>query len=197
MKLAILSGTFDPIHKSHIALAEYVRDNFDYEKILLIPAYKSPFKPESETIARHRLNMVYAAAKELPAIEVSEIEFENTGTSYSYLTVKKLYERTEIDGKIGFIIGTDAYIHLEEWYKAEEFKKLVKFIVFEREISFEDERVKKIQTQGFEMLKASMPFVDISSSAVRERFSAGNNISDLVPKAVEEYIKENANELYK
>ena len=58
MKLAILSGTFNPIHKSHIAIAKYVKENFTYDKLLLIPAFIPPFKEKNTDMSMHRFNMV-------------------------------------------------------------------------------------------------------------------------------------------
>lgn len=195
MKLAVLSGTFNPIHKAHTELAGFVRDNFNYDKILLIPAYKPPFKEEDGDFSLYRLEMVKLAAEELKDIEISEIEYKNEGKSYSYITVKKLYELFKPEEKIGFVIGTDAYVNLDKWYEADKLKQLVDFIVFERGISFDDERVEKIENKGFKLIKASLPFKDISSSEIRKRLGLGESISGLVSQKVEDYIYENG--LYK
>ena len=194
MKLAILSGTFNPIHKSHIAIANYVKKEFDYDSILLVPAFLPPLKSNTAP-AEDRLNMVKLAAKYEEGLTVSEVEFEISGKSYSYLTAQKLYEKYPIDGKLGFIMGTDAYVGLETWYAADELKELVEFIVFEREISFYDERVLRVQSQGFSMVKAYLPFVDISSSEIRRRIKNSEDISEYVIKEVEDYINEH--DLYK
>ena len=194
MKLAILSGTFNPIHKAHIAVAKYVKEKFCYDEVLIIPAYNPPLKDNCES-ALHRLNMVKLVTENENGLLLSAVEYENRGKSYSYLTVDKLYQRYKIDGKLGFIIGTDAYVGLKSWQNSEELKKRVDFIVFEREISFEDERVKRLQQDGYTLLKADMPFRNISSSEIRKRIKNKESISELVEKSVEGYIYEN--ELYK
>ena len=114
MKLAILSGTFNPIHKAHIQIAKYVQEKFQYDEILIIPAYNPPLKDNCES-ALHRLNMVKLSIEKEKGLVLSAIEYENRSKSYSYLTVQKLYERYKIDGKLGFIIGTDAYVGLKNW----------------------------------------------------------------------------------
>jgi len=194
MKLAILSGTFNPIHKAHIAVAKYVKEKFNYDEILIIPAYNPPLKDNCES-ALHRLNMVKLAIENEEGLVLSAIEYENRGKSYSYLTVQKLYERYKIEGKLGFIIGTDAYVGLEGWQNCDELKKQVDFVVFERKISFNDEKVLNLQKKGFNLIKADLPFNDISSSEIRKRLKEKKDISNLVNKTVEDYIYENA--LYK
>lgn len=194
MKLAILSGTFDPIHNSHISLIEFVHKNFSYDKILIIPAYNPPFKNNSIE-PQHRLKMTQIATKKKLYAEVSDIEFQSTEKSYSYITLKKLYDLYKPTDKIGFIIGTDAYINLPKWYKAEELKALANFIVFEREYLYSDEKVKNTEELGFNMIKAPLPFLNISSSEIRNLIKENKNFSQFVSKEVEEYIKKH--ELYK
>jgi len=189
MKLAILSGTFNPIHNSHISIAKYVQKEFCYDKILLVPAYNPPFKDDS-AMPEYRLKMAELAAEGDQGLEVSDIEYEHEGKSYSYLTIQKLYKRFDVEGKIGFIIGTDAYINLDKWYEADKLKQLVDFVVFEREIPFSDERVNALQKKGFNLIKAALPFKDISSSEIRKRVKKGESISDFVAHTVEEYIYE-------
>ena len=190
MKLAILSGTFNPIHKAHIQVAKYVKEKFQYDEILIIPAYNPPLKDNCES-ALHRLNMVKLSIENEKGLVLSAIEYENRGKSYSYLTVQKLYERYKIDGKLGFIIGTDAYVGLKKWQHCDELKKYVDFVVFEREIPFTDKRVIEIQADGFNLIKANLPYNDISSTEIRKKIKKKENISDFVTAEVEDYIYEN------
>lgn len=190
MKLAILSGTFNPIHKAHLSIANYVMEEFSYDKILVIPASNPPLK-ENLISPLARLEMVKLALKNQKQLILSEIEFESCEKSYSYITVKKLYERYNIEGKLGFIMGTDAYVGLKKWYEAAKLKSLVDFIVFEREISFSDEKVSVLQDEGFNLIRAELPFKNISSTDIRNKVKNFEDISDYVPKEVEDYINEN------
>ena len=194
MKLSILSGTFNPIHNAHLALAQYVREKFDYDELLVIPAYNPPFKSDTASPA-DRLKMVELALKDYPQLRVCDIEYRSEEKSYSIVTVKKLYKEYNIDGKIGFITGTDAFADLDKWYKADELKTLVDFIVFERGLSFEDNKVILRQNEGFNMLRAGLPFFDISSTEIRRKILCGESVSEYLPKEVERYILENG--LYK
>ena len=194
MKLSILSGTFNPIHNAHLALAKYVQENFGYDELLVIPAYNPPFKSGTASPA-DRLEMVKLALKDYPEFKVCDIEYKSEEKSYSVVTIKKLYKMYNIDGKIGFILGTDAFAGLDTWYRAEELKKLVDFIVFERGLSFENNKVLLRKNEGFNLLRANLPFTDISSTEIRHKILCGESVSEYIPKEVERYIIKNG--LYK
>lgn len=193
MRLCIFSGTFNPIHKAHLKMAEYVLSNYGFDKILFIPAYKPPHKNYDTTMCAHRFNMVKLAVKNNPHFEISDIEYKNEGKSYSYLTALELYKQYNIDGKINFIIGTDAFKQIETWYETGKFKKLVDFIVFIREN--ENVNLDYLKDKGYNFEIAQMPFTDISSTDLRERIATGNPIDNLVTKEVEDYIHKHG--LYK
>ena len=189
MKLCVFQGTFNPIHNGHIKMAEHVLLNYNFDKILFIPAYKPPHKNYDKALTRHRLEMVKLAAKNNPKFEVSDIEYENDRTSYTYLTIQELYKRYNTDGKINFIIGTDAFKNIDSWYSAEDLKKLIKFIVFKRE----NETEFHIDNADYEY--TTMPLCNISSTEIRDKIKAGKEITDLISEEVERYIERN--KLYK
>lgn len=174
-------------------MAEYVLAHYGFDKIIFIPAYKPPHKDYNPDMCRHRLNMVKLATGNNPHFEVSDIEYKSEGKSYSYLTALKLYEQYNIDGKINFIIGTDAFEKIKSWYESEKFKKIVDFIVFIREN--ESVNLNYLKTKGYNFEFTQMPFIDISSTELRNRIKQGLPINDLVTKEVEEYIYKNG--LYK
>ncbi len=189
MKLCIFSGTFNPIHRAHLKMAEYVLENFGFDKIIFIPAYKPPHKDYDTNMCTHRFNMVRLAIEYNPYFEISDIEYQHEGKSYSYLTALQLKKQYCTEDKINFIIGTDAFEKIESWYEAEKFKNLVDFIVFVREnktVNFDD-----LKEKGYSFEIARMPFIDISSTELRERIKEGKSISNLVTEEVEEYIYKN------
>ena len=189
MKLCIFSGTFNPIHNAHLKMAEYVLSHYGFDKIIFIPAYKPPHKEYDTSMCIHRFNMVKLAIQDNPHFEISDIEYKNEGKSYSYLTALELYKKYNVDGKIRFIIGTDAFKQIENWYETDKFKKLVDFIVFVRENETVNLDWLKAKDYSFEI--AGMPFTDISSTHIRERIAQGISINDLVTNNVEEYIYKN------
>ena len=169
MKLCIFAGTFNPIHKSHLKMAELALDKYKFDKILFIPAFNPPHK--DTTLSEHRYNMVELAIKNHPKFEISDIEYQRKGKSYTYLTIQELYKKYDIEGKIHFIIGKDAIEKFDTWYEADKLKELIDFVVFDRAPE------------------------DISSSKIRQRIKENKPISDLVTKEVGEYIERN--NLYK
>lgn len=195
MELCIFSGTFNPIHNGHLYMAEYVIKNFGISKILFIPAFVPPFKNTAPELAEHRYKMVELAIKNNPDFEISDIEFRHSGKSYTYLTIKELYEQYKIDGKINFIIGTDAFESLDRWYKSEELRKMIRFIVFVRKNDFDSSKYDIMKTNGYDFKFANMQFNDISSTEIRERIKNNKELAGLLPAEVERYIKENG--LYK
>ncbi len=162
-------------------------DNFGFEKILFIPAFKPPHKDYDKNLSIDRLNMVKLATSNNPNFEVSEIEFEREKLSYTYDTVTELYKKYNPSTKISFIIGTDAFEKIDSWYKTEELKNLLDFIVFVRQ----NEKVNFENKIDYNYKIAKMDFIDISSTEIRNKVLYNQSIKNLVPKEVEVYIKEN------
>ena len=189
MKICIFPGTFNPIHLGHIKMAEYVLSNYNFEKIIFIPSYLPPHKEIDSRLANHRYNMVKLALDSNPKFEISDIEYKSETKSYSLITVKKIIEQCGIKNRLYFIIGTDAFIKIESWYKADELKPLVHFIVFPRK-GDDIVELDNLREKGWDFEITNMDYVDISSTEIR----AGKEVNK-VNTNVEAYIKEN--ELYK
>lgn len=195
MKLCVFQGTFNPIHKAHLRVAEYIIKKYDFDKLLFIPAYNPPHKNVDADLAQHRFNMVKLAISNEENFEISDIEFKRGGKSYTYLTICELYKKYNIEGKINFLIGTDAFQYIDTWYETDKLKKLVKFIVFVREENFEISKYDYLRNKGYDFELQPLDFEDISSTELREMIKCNRNIDGLVTKEVKDYIKENG--LYK
>lgn len=195
MKLCVFQGTFNPIHSAHLAMANYVKNNFNYSTILFIPAYKPPHKEFDDDMSNHRFQMVKLAVSGQSSFNISNIEFQNERFSYTYFTIQELYKRYKVDGKIGFIIGFDAFREITEWYEADKLKELVHFIVFPRESEIDRDRLALLHYKGYQYTLAKMPPIDISSTKLREKLEKRQPVGSSIPPVVLEYINEN--ELYK
>lgn len=182
MAICIFPGTFNPIHNGHIKMAEYSLEKYGFEKIIFIPSYIPPHKDIDKDLANHRYKMVELAISENKRFTISDIEYLSEGKSYSLITVKQIIEQYNLNSRLNFIIGTDAFSKINTWYKAEELKDLVHFIVFPRRTVF----LNKMEGWDYEL--ADMEYIDISSTEIR----AGKFINN---KSIERYIKENG--LYK
>ena len=183
MNFCIFPGTFNPIHDGHLKMAEFALEKYKFDKIIFIPSHLPPHKEIEKDLAQHRYKMVELAIQSNPKFEISDIEYNSKGKSYSLITVQKLIEQHNLKSRLNFIIGTDAFAKIDTWYKAEELKNVVHFIVFNRK----GDGIENI-SQGWDYEVADMDFVDISSTEIRAGNKELNNI-------VEGYIKENG--LYK
>src|SRR3990170_1262762 len=106
MKIGVLGGTFDPIHKGHLAIAEAAMKRLGLDEVYFVPAARTPLK-ESETIlaAEHRLAMVRLAIAGYPYFKLSTIEIDRPGPSYTVDTISELRVRLGVDNELHFIIG--------------------------------------------------------------------------------------------
>lgn len=185
MNICIFPGTFNPIHNAHIKMAEFALAKYKFDKIIFIPSYIPPHKNIKKDSAHHRLNMVKLAISNNPHFEISDIEYKSEGKSYSLITVKKIIEEYNINGRLNFLIGTDAFEKIKTWYKADELKDLVHFIIFPRGM----DRIDANNFEGYSFEFANMEKIDVSSTKMRQLQSYEATKSE-----VKEYI--NQNELY-
>ena len=184
MNICIFPGTFNPIHIAHIKMALFALEKYNFDKIIFIPSYIPPHKQIDANLAQHRYNMVKLVVSTNSKFDISDIEYQSENKSYTYTTVNKIKEKYKIDGRLNIIIGTDAFINVKTWYKADELKNLVHFIVFPRgnDCIIEEDFIE----YSYELV--NMRKLDISSTELRKEYK-GKTL-----KEVEEYIKNN--ELY-
>lgn len=200
MSLTVYSGTFNPIHTAHLIVAETVRSDLSLENIVFIPSGIPPHRSGDIAAAAHRFEMVSLAIKDNSCFSVSDIEITLSEKSYSYTTISRLYELNPHlqlkNEKINFIIGADAFLLIDSWYKAQEFAEKVNFIILARPDSPSvEEIVKMVKIKNFTYKEVRIPQMEISSSYIRDRIEKGLSVKYLVPADVEAYIINNS--LYK
>ncbi len=129
MQLGILGGTFDPVHRGHIACARDSAHNFDLSKVLLVLSARPPHKPgQTPAPVQCRMEMLRLATAEDPRLEPSALEAGRPGLSYTYDTLKTL--RTRYPGcELYLILGVDAFVELDTWYRAGEILELCHLLV--------------------------------------------------------------------
>ncbi|WP_457636330.1 nicotinate (nicotinamide) nucleotide adenylyltransferase [Persephonella sp.] len=200
MMVGIYGGSFDPVHIGHLRIAEDVREYYNLQNIIFIPAYHSPLKPESRASAKDRLQMIKISIKNNPFFSVDDIEIKRKGKSFTIDTIKAYKEKGLLPV---FIVGTDAFLTLHRWKNPEELSKTISFIVLGRgEDTFEN--VKSYLEENFPYLKlktdnkiskkpSTVYFfdqrrIDVSSTEIRQRVKTNRSIKYLVLPEVEEYI---------
>lgn len=193
MNKLIYAGTFNPIHTGHLIIAEHVREELKADKVIFIPSYKPPHRENDVAPAIHRLNMVKLAINNNKYFELSDIEFKSEEKSYTYNTILNLKKNNpDYSQKYKFIIGTDAFNLVNSWYKAEELKSLLEFIVIERPNN--SQKIETVNVKEFPYTIIKAPYIEISSTTIRKRLKAKKSIKYLVTNEVEDYILKN--ELY-
>lgn len=187
----VFGGTFDPIHIAHLAVAEAARDTFGLRRVLFIPAGQPPHKPGREiTAAEHRLAMVEAAVAANPGFEVSRIEVDRAGPSYTVDTLAALCEADPGD-RLALILSAESYSELATWHEPRRILELANLIVAPRDGYVEADP--DLVPARFPDAPAAIAFLDgphirLSASEIRERAASGRSVRYLVPDAVAAYI---------
>lgn len=189
-QIAILGGTFDPIHIGHLAIAEEVRWHLD-ARIFFVPAARQPLKTHPHTaMGVDRLAMVRLATASNPAFEVCDLEIRRGGRSYTIDTVTTLRKEYPAAG-FTFLAGADVVAALHQWHEIEKLLGLCRFLIVTRpgyEIDLDDLFTKVPAARG-RVTTLVGPALDISASALRERFDRGAPVRYQIPDAVLEYIE--------
>lgn len=189
MKLCVFQGTFNPIHKVHLEVANFAKEFYHFDKILFIPAYKPPHKTVDKSLALHRFNMVKLAISDIKGFQISDIEYKKERNSYTYFTILELKKKYNIQDRINFLIGTDAFSKIDTWYETDKLKELVHFIIFQRSDNFKKSDFEKFKTLGYDFEFSPMDFIDVSSTKLRNNLQLGKSINNLEIPKVREYIK--------
>ena len=183
-RIGLLGGTFDPIHNGHIAIAKTAIQQLKLDKLLLIPA-GNPWQKSEFSDSKHRLEMVKKAGNDLEKVEVSDIEVNKTGPTYTFETLQELHKKYP-NSELILILGSDAVAGFDTWKEPNLVKTLARIYVVQRAGDF---------TQDWHFDRIQMPPIEISSTEIREKVKNNESISEIVPKLVNEYIS--ANGLYK
>ena len=196
MKLGVLGGTFDPPHVGHLRLAEVAIERLGLDKLLFVPA-GDPWRKAGQplTPAEHRLEMTVLAVDSLPRMDVSTLELDRPGPSYTVDTLAELLARYGADTELYFVLGQDALLDMPNWKEPHRIIALAWLAVALRSPGRDLELTdleKAIPGISRRLIVLPMSFVDVSATAVREWARKGVSLDGLVPPAVEAYIKEHA-----
>ena len=195
-KIGILGGTFDPIHNGHIHMGEEALNIVD--KVLFIPALEQPWKQGGVLDARIRAEMIQVAIKDNPKFELSLIELEREGKSFTIDTIKELKQRHP-NSELYFICGADSFLNILEYHQGEEIARNVNLICIAR-IGTNPENVWKFAEELEQKYGTKVSVLEIekniSSTQIRKNIqNDGEILCDMLPQSVAEYIEKN--KLYK
>ena len=189
IKTGIFGGAFNPVHKGHVRLAEEAVKQLKLKRLLIIPTYDSPHKETKLLPFEERAEMCSRAFGHIEGAEISDIEVKLGGKSFTINTIRELKSLYPED-QFFLLIGGDMLFSFEKWFKYESILKEAKVCAVARdndslvdmmEYANELGRIKVLPTKA----------IEISSTEIREKAARGEDITDLVPEGVAEYIAQN------
>lgn len=184
----LFGGIFDPVHYGHLYVAEAVRDELGLAYVVLAPARIPPHKDSAGVApAEDRVEMVRLATAGNPGLVLCTLEVERPGPSYTYDTIDQLtstYGRPPV-----LILGVDAFLMIETWYRWAELVRRVPFALVARP-RYDTKKARKLAERiGAEVAcLIESAGVDVSSTLIRQRISEGKTIRYLTPDPVVEYL---------
>ena len=186
-RVGLFGGSFDPVHNAHVALAQAALKALQLDELRWIPAGNPWQKTRSMTDVRHRVAMVELAMAAEPGYVLDRIEVNRSGPSFTLNTVRELAAAVGLAGTQWFlVIGQDQYSNLHTWRHWQELLGRVTLAVANRP---GDNRAPHPEVQKLAHHMVPLPMLDISSTQIRQRVAAGQDITQLVPPTVARYIE--------
>lgn len=188
MRIAIYGGSFNPMHIGHEKIVDYVLNNLNMDKIIIIPVGIPSHRENNLEQSDTRLKICKEIFKGNKEIEVSDIEIKSEGKSYTYDTLLKLMDLYGENNEFFEIIGEDSLKSLKTWKNYEELLKICKFIVFRRK----DDKNIQIDEEFLNnknIIILENEYYDISSTEIRNMVKNNEDISAFVNKKVKKLIE--------
>ncbi len=193
MRIGIYGGTFDPVHLGHLLLAESARQAARLDRVLFIPAGRSPFKPDAQlSTAKQRIDMLELATAGCPEFIIDKRETKRDGLTYTVDTLQELKSEYP-DDELFLLMGADSIQDFPQWKSPQLITELATLVAVNRpETPLPDLQQLSI-SWGFDptnrILITSMPAIGISATDLRHRASTGQSLRFQTPRPVEHYIQ--------
>ena len=193
-RIGILGGTFDPIHHGHLAIADTAKECLGLHRIIIIPTGQPWLKAgQSVTEPKHRLEMARLAVRGRPGFDVSAIEVDRVGPTYTVDTLGELRQDLGDTAAFYLVLGMDSIRELGRWRDPDELFRMSVLVGLSRPEVPDVSAAELIRTYPhargrFRMIDG--PMLQISATEIRLRVAGGLPISGLVPQSVEEYIRD-------
>jgi nicotinate-nucleotide adenylyltransferase len=190
VRLGLLGGTFNPPHIGHLVCATQALEELELDRVLLVPVNQPPHKAaEADPGVEHRVELCRRAVAGNEQLDVSLVDAEVPGPSFTVGTLSRLHDRCPGD-QLTFIVGGDMAFSLPTWREPEAILELAELGVAEREGVRRTDIVERLSDLGTDSVRFfDMPRLDISSSQIRRMVAGGRSIRYLVPDAVAGYIE--------
>ena len=195
LRVGVYGGTFAPIHNAHVAAAKAFMEQMKLDYLFVIPTFIPPHKEvDRSDDPLYRLKMCELAFEGTDGVIISDVEIRRGGRSYTYDTLKELQRP---DTRLFLLCGTDMVLTFDKWYRYEDILKMCYPTYVRREddplltariISKIGEYYEKHGVMFRRIVTEPMP---MASTDIRRAVREGKDISELVPPAVEKFIREN------
>lgn len=190
VKVGLFGGTFDPIHFGHLLLAEHTCEALRFDAVWFMPAADPPHKSRQPlATGLQRLEMIRLAIEGNSLFQVTDIEMERGGVSYTIDTIEELQRRFS-DHAFSFLMGADMVNYLPKWHRIDELAARIDFVGVQRPGTLLqlDNLPAHIRDQ---VTMLEVPLFELSSTTIRERVSQGMSVRYRVPDRVHEFIQRN------
>jgi len=207
--IAILGGTFDPVHHGHLRLAIDLAEKLDLEQVRLMPSFQPVHRDEPTATEKQRLTMLQLAVEDIKELSVDDRELQRKGPSYTLLSLQEIRKEIGPDQPLFFILGDDAFDQFDSWYQWQEIINYAHLLIAIRPGSHPQvgEQQTSQQLEDFiqdnaykgdgypdtncgSVIRMNNPILDIASSEIRKRVGENKNIRYLLPAKVYEYIEQ-------
>ena len=204
-RIALLGGTFDPIHYGHLDAADAATRALALNEVLLVPTNDPPHRPaRPHASAFHRFALAALAISERPAYRVTDVELSRTGRSYTIDTLEAMHAQGWPASQLFFVLGADAFAEIATWHRFPGVLDAAHFVVVARPGTTLDAAIARVPAlrarlrqpvaeardqPGTGVFLVEARTRDVSSTDIRARLAAGESIDDLVPPAVARHIR--------
>ncbi len=194
MRIGIFGGTFDPVHLGHLILAEQCRAQADLDEVWFVPSHSPPHKEKNVTRFEQRCDMLELAIAGHPAFRVDRVEKDLDPPSYTARTLDRL-RALHPDAEFSLLLGSDCLPDLPGWYEPRAVIAHAALVVVPRPgvMLWTAERLARalgVETSAVRFRFVACPPIDLSSRELRRSIADGLSVRYMIPRAVEEYVRE-------
>jgi nicotinate-nucleotide adenylyltransferase len=194
VRVGVFGGTFDPIHRGHLAAAKSIRRALDLDKVIFVPAGQPWMKVGTPVSpVKDRVEMVRLAVARRKAFEVSTIEAGRPGPSYAVDTMYTMRRQLGGNSTLFFLLGSDALMEIAQWREPQRLIELCQLVAFARPgvgLPAMEKLEAAVPGISQRVVFVEVPQVDVQATGIRQRVAEGRSVQRLVPRAVERYILE-------
>jgi nicotinate-nucleotide adenylyltransferase len=184
LRLGVMGGTFDPIHFGHLIAAEAAAKSYELDSVIFVPTGNS-WQKEATTSAEHRLAMTKLAVSYFPDFQVSTVDVDRQGDTYTVDTLSDLKSQHP-DAHFFFITGADSLAGINTWKESQKLWDLAHFVGVTRT----GHKLEVPLSPVGAVTLLEIPALAISSSEIRAKVISGDSLEGLVPAKVLDYIAE-------